>query len=63
MSKCVNFLKSNNPDFVNCCRTVPLPWGKKNKEGILIGIPTTRRQASKWLRKKGIAYKTFKGLV
>lgn len=38
-----DFLKSENPTFVKACAAVK--------------IPVTRRQASKWLMKKGKAYK------
>jgi hypothetical protein len=54
----VNFLKSGNTEFEKACLKVQPPWGKVGE-----GIPPTRRQASKWLRKKGIAYKTVKGIV
>ncbi len=59
--KVAGFLKSNNPDFIAACAAVPPPWGS-NKEGSK-GIPATRRQASRWLRKKGIAYKVHKGIA
>ena len=44
--------------FREACLAVPPPWGKKDK-----GIPSTKRQASKWLRGKGIAYKVYRGRV
>ena len=39
------FMKSNSPDsaFSNACMKA--------------GIPVTKRQASKWLQKKGLAWK------
>jgi len=39
----VNFFKSENSTFINACKAVALT--------------PTRRQASKWLMKKGKAYK------
>ncbi len=39
----VEFFRSNNPLFVAACNKV--------------GIPPTRRQASKWLSGRGLAYK------
>ena len=44
-------LASNTSLFVTACAAVQLP-GKKAK-----GIPPTKRQASKWLHRKGLAYK------
>lgn len=57
-NKVVNFMKSMSDVFQRACLEVPLPWGKKD-----VGIVPTHRQASKWLRKTGIAYKIHKGLV
>jgi len=45
--------------FRKACSAVPPPWASL-KEG---GIPPTRRQASKWLMRKGIAYKVYRGRV
>jgi hypothetical protein len=56
-NKVVNFMKSSD-QFQSACSNVPMPYGKKE-----IGIAPTKRQASKWLMKKGIAYKIHKGLV
>lgn len=39
----VEFYKSNNPGFIAACEKV--------------GIVPTKRQASKWLSGKGLAYK------
>lgn len=44
--KVVKFLRANDSTFTKACE--------------LAGIPPTRRQASKWLAGKGIAYKTYK---
>lgn len=38
-----DFLKSEDPKFLEACAKA--------------GIPPTRRQASKWLAKRGLAYK------
>ncbi len=43
-NKVVNFLESNDPKFIEACFTA--------------AVKPTKRQASKWLMKKGIAYKT-----
>lgn len=40
----VDFFKSNDTNFMNAC--------------LAANIKATRRQASKWLNHKGIAYKT-----
>ena len=53
-----DYFKSNNPAFIKACQAVPFPWGKKDE-----GIPPTKRQASKFLRGKGIAYKVMHNLV
>jgi hypothetical protein len=45
-NRVVVFFKSNDTKFLNACLTA--------------GIPATKRQASKWLNHKGIAYKTAK---
>lgn len=50
-----------NSIFEVACQNVPPPWGS-SKEGSK-GIPVTKRQASKWLMKKGIAYKVNKGII
>ena len=42
-NKVVNFFKSEDPKFLAACEKA--------------GIPPTRRQASKWLAKRGRAYK------
>ena len=42
-NKVVDFLKSKNAEFELSC--------------LVAGIKPSRRQASKWLNKKGIAYK------
>ena len=42
-NKVRDFMKTNDPRFLNACTKV--------------GIPPTRRQASKWLSKRGLAYK------
>jgi len=52
------FFQSNDNKFIESCKFVPPPYGKKNE-----GILPTHRQASKWLRGKGIAYKTMKGEI
>jgi hypothetical protein len=52
------FFNSQDVKFCQSCANVLPPYGKKNE-----GIPATHRQASKWLRGKGIAYKTMKGRV
>lgn len=52
-NKVQTFLKSKDPRFLNACRAVDRPYGKPGE-----GIPPTRRQASKWLMRKGIAYRT-----
>lgn len=41
--KIVNFLKQNNKEFTEVCAKV--------------GLPVTKRQASKWLMKKGKTWK------
>jgi hypothetical protein len=43
-SKVVNFLKSSDPKFLEACSAAK--------------VESSKRQASKWLMKKGIAYKT-----
>ena len=50
----------NEPSLIfrKACLAVPPPWGKKEE-----GIPATKRQASKWLMGKGIAYKVYRGRV
>ena len=60
--KVADFVKSNNPTFREACQSVPPPWGKPEGTGDK-GIPATHRQASKWLRGKGIAYKVMRGIV
>ena len=57
------FHKTGELTFLGACADVPLPWGKTSGINVDPGIPATRRQASKWLMKKGIAYKTFKHLI
>lgn len=52
------FFTSQDVKFLQACANVPPPYGKKNE-----GIKPTHRQASKWLRGKGIAYKTMKGEI
>ena len=47
--KVVRFLESKNVQFLAACETA--------------GVPPTRRQASKWLSHKGLAYKTYKGIA
>ena len=42
-NKVRDFLKSEDPKFLMAC--------------VKAGIPPTRRQASKWLSKRGLAYK------
>lgn len=42
-AKVVNFLKAKDAQFLQACERVR--------------IPPTRRQASKWLNKRGLAYK------
>jgi len=59
-NKAANFLKSKNEYFINACSNAEF-FGKSGKKEK--GIPETKRQASKWLMGKGIAYKTHKGLV
>lgn len=59
-NKAVNFLKSKNDHFIKACSNAEF-FGKSGKKEK--GIPATRRQASRWLMGKGIAYKTHKGLV
>ena len=55
-NKVKKFLKDGNAIFLKACADVPKPYGKP-------GIPATKRQASRWLMKKGIAYKTLKGII
>jgi len=55
--------EEKSPLFIAACKTVPPPWGKKGETLITSGIPPTKRQASKWLRGKGIAYKVYRGRV
>jgi len=55
-NKIVNFLKDGNSVFEKACNEIPKPYGKP-------GIPPTKRQASRWLMKKGIAYKFHKGIA
>jgi hypothetical protein len=67
-NKVVNFFKSNNEHFVKACAEVLPPYGKKpifntDSKQTQGGIPVTKRQAAKWLRKEGIAYKTHKGVA
>lgn len=45
-NRVVVFFKSNDTKFMDAC--------------LAANIPATRRQASKWLNHKGIAYKTAK---
>jgi len=52
-NKVVKFLKDGDANFRKACDDIPSMRGKE----------PTRRQASKWLMKKGIAYKTFKGIL
>jgi hypothetical protein len=55
-----NFLKSKNDHFIKACADAEF-FGKSGKKEK--GIPETKRQASKWLHEKGIAYKTHKGII
>jgi len=55
-NRATKFLKDSNAIFLKACADVPKPYGKP-------GIPATRRQASRWLMQRGIAYKTFKGIT
>lgn len=50
------FFTSQDMKFIQACANVIPPYGKKDE-----GIKPTHRQASKWLRGKGIAYKTMIG--
>jgi hypothetical protein len=59
-NKIVNFLKSKNEHFIKACSDAEF-FGKSGKKEK--GIPETKRQASRWLRGRGIAYKTHKGLI
>ena len=56
-NKITTFLKDGHPKFIKACAEVKLPGAKSP------GIPVTKRQASRWLMGKGIAYKTFKGRI
>lgn len=44
----VKFFKSEDVKFLKACEVA--------------NIKPTRRQAAKWLKKKGLAYKTMKGV-
>ena len=63
--KIVIFFEANQDEksvFVKACKAVPPPYGKKqiyDDDANIIGggIVPTKRQASKWLMKKGAAYK------
>ena len=59
-NKVTTFLKDGHPEFIKACADAEIfnKDGKKQK-----GIPATKRQASRWLMQKGIAYKTHKGIV
>jgi len=52
-----NELKNPTSAFIRACKAVPPPWGKPGGTVVEKGITPTRRQASKWLNKKGIAYR------
>jgi hypothetical protein len=56
-NKVATFLKDGHVEFIKACADVMLPGNR------VPGIPATKRQASRWLMGKGIAYKTFKGRV
>jgi len=57
------FFNEQHNLFITACKSVPPPWGKVGGDMITPGIPPTKRQASKWLRGKGIAYKVYRGRV
>ena len=56
-SRVKRFFDSRDTDFINACQSVPPPIGKLPDAANLGGIPPTRRQAAKWLRHTGAAYK------
>jgi len=59
----VRFFNEQHNLFTTACKAVPPPWGKPGGTLEEKGIPPTKRQASKWLRGKGIAYKVYRGRV
>jgi hypothetical protein len=60
------FCKSEDQRFKEACSKVPPPWATEpdlDNPGKKMGIKPKRRQAAKWLRGKGIAFKHMKGLL
>ena len=57
------FFTSQDVKFIQACANVLPPYGKVSGNNQSPGIPPTHRQASKWLRGKGIAYKTMIGRI
>ena len=60
------FCKSEDQKFKEACAKVPPPWATEPDPNNLkskLGIKPKRRQAAKWLRGQGIAYKHMKGVL
>jgi hypothetical protein len=55
-NKVRKFFDSQNPQFLEDCKLVELV-------NPAIVLKPSKRQASKWLRQKGLAWKTRKGLI